>query len=213
MTVTGCYQCHGAGMGNPRRVLGGEFGAALDAEQFTKVIYNHDEYYPQNQMGLFNPARVQPSTVREIYQFLFKDLGIRVPVSATLKMAGEAGGGNSTYRLALSNDGEAGKGLTAEEITVAVALPPGAKVVSTTGDGYAGIKRDPKINGGADAAVWKISALRPGDRLTCTLTLAGPAAPLAGFKGSVVTWEKPALGESAPSRADSVNVAMPQPAR
>jgi mono/diheme cytochrome c family protein len=212
LTVTGCYQCHGAGMNNPRRIVGGDFGEAFDAELFTKVIYNHHEYYPQNQMGLFNPARVQVSTLNEIYQHLFKELGIRVPVSAALE-GGQASGGNTTYTLAVTNDGVKGKGLTAGDLTVALALPAGAKVVTTTGDSYAGVKRDPKINGGADAAVWTLPALAPGERRTYTVTLAGQGTPAAAFKGSIVTWQKPALGERAPSRADSVNVAIPQPAR
>jgi hypothetical protein len=79
-------------MGNPRRVLGGQF-VEVDFALFAKVVYNHDEYYPQNQMGLFSRDRLPESTLREIYQHVFGEWGIRVPVTATMTEAVATRGG------------------------------------------------------------------------------------------------------------------------
>ncbi|MDO8793257.1 MAG: cytochrome c [Vicinamibacterales bacterium] len=207
MTVSGCYQCHGALMTNPRRVLGGEFGASLDFPLFTKVIYDHHEYYPQNQMGLFSKDRLTEPTLREIYQYLLVDLGIRVPVTAALSGSTSAGG-QTTHRLTVGNDGESGKGLVAGDVTVAVVVPPGAKVVSATGPGYAGVQRDSAINGGAEVAVWRVPRIGPKEQQAFSLTLGGEVAS-ASLKGSVVRWATPALGPAAASRADSVVVTLP----
>ncbi|MGE0394022.1 MAG: c-type cytochrome [Vicinamibacterales bacterium] len=204
MTVSGCYQCHGAQMGNPRRVLGGEFGAALDFPLFTKVIYNHNEYYPQNQMGLFSRDRLTEPTVREIYQYLLVDLGIRVPVSGRVTGSSVAGG-NASHVITVSNDGEAGKGLTAEDITVSVPLPTGGKVVSATGPGYEGVKAGAAAG---SAAVWRLPRLGPTEKVALTLTLSGDV-PAAQLKGASVQWAKPALGPGAATKADSVMVAIP----
>ena len=210
MTVSGCYQCHGALLTNPRRVLGGEMGVGFDFSRFTRVIYNHNEYYPQNQMGLFSKDRLTEATLREIYQYLFVDLGIRVPVSGVVSSTSSAGG-NTTHVLTISNDGEVGKGLTAEDLTIAVVLPPGSKVVSAGGPGYEGTRRDPEVNGGADVAVWRVARLGPAEKVSPSVTLSGDV-PAAQLKGSIVRWAKPALGSAAAARADSVAVTIPSSA-
>jgi mono/diheme cytochrome c family protein len=206
MTVSGCYQCHGAPMANPRRVLGGEFGAAFDFPQFTKVVYNHNEYYPQNQMGLFSRDRLTEATLQEIYQYLFVDLGLRVPVTGAITGI-RTPDGNTLYSLTLTNDGEAGKGLAAEELRVAVVIPAGTKVMLATGTGYKGVQHDPAINGGTDVAVWNVPKIAAAEKQTYTLTLSGDI-PATSLKGSAVSWEKPALGMASPLRADSVAVGL-----
>ena len=144
-----------------------------------------------------------------IYQYLFQDLGIRVPVSGAIS-GGVAAGGNTTYTLTLSNDGETGTGLAAEDLTIAVMVPAGAKGIAGTGSGYKGLQKDAKIAGGAEGATWKVSRLQAPEKQIYTVTFAGEA-PEAGLKGSVVTRAKPALGEASPTRNDSVAVAIPQP--
>lgn len=209
MTASGCYQCHAALMMNPRRVMGGDFGTAFDFTQFSKVVYNHNEYYPQNQMGLFSRDRLTEATLREIYQYLFQDLGIRVPVASTVTTS-SAASGNTTHTVTVINEGEAGKGLTAEELTIAVVVPPGTKVISTTGAGYVGVRNDPTINSGAEVAVWKMPKIAPAEKQVYTLTLSGEM-PASALKGSVVTWAKPALGPAAAAPTDFAAVAIPQP--
>lgn len=208
MTIVGCYQCHGPGMGNPRRVLGGQFGE-VDLALFANVIYNHDEHYPQNQMGLFSRDRLPESTLRQIYQHVFGELGIRVPVTAAMTEAEEAGG-RTTFTVTLSNAGDPGVGLTTEAMRIALPVPAGVSVLGGTGAGYQGVQRDPAINGGADAVMWKVPRLVAGDSQTFTVTLA-EGVTAAMLKGSLVTWEKPALGPEAGTRHDSVAVRVQAP--
>ncbi len=208
MASVGCHQCHGAGLGNPRRVLGGEFGKALDFTLFADVIYNHDQHYPGNQMGLFSRDRLGESTLREIYQYLFVDLGLRVPVSASLTGL-VATGGATVVTLSLANDGEAGKGLVAQDLTVTLPLSGGLVATAGTGLGYKGVQKAAQA-GGVDMAIWRVPSLGPGTRQTLTLTLSG-AVTADQLKGSSVTWQKPALGPASPTRADSVAVNIPAP--
>lgn len=208
MASVGCHQCHGAGLANPRRVLGGEFGKALDFALFADVIYNHDQHYPGNQMGLFSRDRLGESTLREIYQYLFVDLGLRVPVTASLASV-VVNGNATTVTLGLANDGDAAKGLVAQDLTVRLVVPAGVAVTAGTGSGYKGVQKMAG-SGGSDVAIWRVPNLPPGGKQTLTLTLAGVVAA-EQLKGSTVTWQKPALGTASPTRADSVAVNIPAP--
>lgn len=81
-----------------------------------------------------------------------------------------------TYTLNVENLGQRGRGLVAEDATITLILPARAQVVSATGEGYEGVRRDEEAK--ADAAVWQVPRLAPKDRWTYTITLsrAGTAA-------------------------------------
>ena len=124
----GCANCHEPELRQPRKVLGGEF-KDVDYEYFAKRIYQHQEFYPTGRMGNYTKARVPEAVLREVYKFVHDDLGLLIPMLANVG-PGTASGANSTYPLTIKNNGTAGKGLTAEDVTVSVKLPDGAKVTS-----------------------------------------------------------------------------------
>jgi hypothetical protein len=103
----------------------------------------------------------------------------------------------------VENAGVAGKGLAAEEITIALTLPPGSTVVNTTGEGYRGARRDPQE--GANVATWTAERLAPKDRQTYTITITPPGDAAQRLRG-VVRWSRPALGDGG---LDSANIAPP----
>ena len=191
----GCASCHGPEILFPRQVLGGSEAAALDFEHFEKLVYEHSSLYPEGRMGNYSRYRLPEPILREIFRFVKDDLGLLVPMTAVMSQ-GVADGPNAKYSLAIRNTGMKGKGLTAEEITVAVMLPPEARVVSATGAGYQGVQ--PNVHGDHDtvgsAAVWKVNRLAPADALALTITLAGaPGRSSDLFKDSVIQWMKPVM--------------------
>lgn len=191
----GCASCHGPEILFPRQVLGGAEGAALDFEHFEEMVYEHSSLYPAGRMGNYSRHRLPEPILREIFRFIKDDLGLLVPMTAVMSQ-GVADGPNTTYTLAVRNTGAKGKGLTAEEITVAVMLPPSANVVGMTGPRYQGVQ--PNVRGDHDAvgsaAVWKGNRLAAGEDLRFQITLAGPpAAANELFKDSVVEWLKPVI--------------------
>ena len=187
----GCAHCHEPELRQPRRVLGGE-ATDVDFEFFAKRIYQHQEFYPTGRMGNYTKARVPEVILRELFRWVEDDLGLLVPIQAVLDLAGTPNGANTTYTLTVRNAGAPGKGLTAEDVTVSLKLPAGAKVVTTTGAGLQGVT--------ADAAVWKLAKIAPKDELKYTVTLAGaPSAPGPLFKGSRVDWMKPAMRIGGPT--------------
>jgi hypothetical protein len=115
------------------------------------------------------------------------DLGVHLAVLRGRITAGESNSGGVTYTVEAVNTAVKGKGITNEDVTVAVALPPGAKVVSTTGGGYEGIRHDEEVK--SDVAVWRVPRMAAGDRQSFTITLAAPAAELRGR----IRWAKPAV--------------------
>ena len=182
--TVGCAQCHQAEMAVPRRYIGGEGG---DYTMLASLVYEHTQTFPTGRMGNYSRQRLPESTLQEIWKFISSDLGLRAPIDATID-AGVAAGANKTYTLTVANSGKAGKGLAAEGLTIAVVLPAGVTVVSTTGAGYKGTT--PGTSGGL-LATWQAPKLAAGEKQTGTITLAGAGDGL--FKGSQVTWAKPAL--------------------
>jgi mono/diheme cytochrome c family protein len=200
VNIVGCGQCHGATMSTPRRGIGYVNG---DFEWFKKQVYNHATAMPEQwklldgegpptargrvRMGNFFPKRLPEETLREIWTWM-NDLGPLVPVTARLT-AGPASAAGAPYTLNLENGAVAQKGLTADDVTISLTVPPGTKVVSATGTGYQGVRRTDTVN--ADVAVWRVPRLAPRDRQTFTITLAGSASGDAVPRGTVV-WAKPA---------------------
>ena len=156
-------------------------------------------------------------TLREIYKWMVDDLGMWASIGGALAI-GEQQGGNTTYTLTVTNRGNKEKGgLVAEGLTIFVRIPPGTKVVSGTGAGYAGVMplaklglepglplaphahdntghvERPPADLSGDVAVWKVKNIRAGEKLDYTLTLSGRPTPdvLRGFDGSTVYWDTP----------------------
>jgi hypothetical protein len=207
----------------PRRWLG---GVAKDADYayFAKQVYQHPEKYPKGRMGNFSKERLPESILREIFRFV-QDAGFLAQVTASLA-AGTPQGPNTVYTLTVVNDGVAGKGLTAEDVTIFVRVPSGCTVVTATGGGYQGVRPlaglrltpalplaphphvptdlperpTPDLRG--DVAVWKVPHIAAGEKQIYTLTLSGPgpaAEVLQGFAGSTVHWERPSVRMSPPN--------------
>lgn len=212
--IIGCGQCHGNTMSTPRH------GAAEvngDFEWFKRQVYNHAIAQPEQwklldgegpartrgrvRMGNFSPKRLPESTLKEIWDWM-NDLGMLVPVTARLT-GGPAEAAGTTYTLDVENEAVPQKGLTAEDVTISLIVPAGTKVVSATGTGYQGVKKDEKTS--ADVAIWRVPKLAPRDHQKLTITLSGTPQGDAVPRGTV-GWVKPA------AKADAlVNFALPRP--
>ena len=200
--TVGCGQCHGDTIAIPR-VDAGAVGA--DFEWFKKLVYDHTTALPEHRkllgtpvgtvrMGNYSRARLPEPVLEEIWKYMRDDLKFRAPVTSTLKI-----GSSGTYDLEVGNEGLEGKGLTAEDVTVTVVLKPGTKVKSATGDGYKGVKTDPK----GDVAVWQLARVAPKKEQKLSITLES-----GGIASGTVKWTKPALGNGS---ADQVAITMPRP--
>lgn len=209
--VIGCGQCHGPVFADSR----GDAGTAgADYAWFANLVYTHTTASPEERrlsgtnpdnpirMGNYSRVQVSETVLQQIWQYLSVDLGLRVPIEARLS-AGVPAGANATYTLTVENAGVLGKGLTAEELSIALTLPSGSTVVSTSGAGYQGAGRDPQS--GADVAVWNVARMAPKDRQTFAITLSPPAAGAQRLRGAV-RWSKPAFGDGS---TDSANIAPP----
>jgi len=191
----GCGQCHRNEAADPRRDMGA-FGKEMNYELFQKIVYEGERRAyavrepPPRRMGIFSRDKLPEPALREIYRWLTEETGLRVPITAEIP-PGVPADGNTTYTLHVENEGNAAKGLTAEDVMIVLTLPAGAKVVSTTGTGYQGVRPDPDLK--ADVAVWKVSKIAPAEKQTYTLTLAGTDAPSGIFTNSRVQWSKPEI--------------------
>jgi len=206
IAVIGCGQCHLATFETPRH------GAAEvngDFEWFKRMVYDHvaaqweqwKQFDPsitpttprpagppgrnRVRMGSYSPQRLSEPILKEIWQWAFEDLGKLVPLAARVTASGQGPTGAS-YSVQVTNAGIKNKGLAAEDVTVEVELPDNAKVVTATGTGYQGVRRNSEAK---TVAVWRLPRLAATEQQTLTLTLAQPAATLRG----VVHWAKPAV--------------------
>jgi mono/diheme cytochrome c family protein len=208
----GCGQCHGPEFADSRQDAG---AAGADFAWFANLVYNHTTASPEERrlsggnpdlpirMGNFSRIRVPEVVLQQLWRYISVDLGLRVPIESRI-MPGVPAGAGMTYTVTVENVGNAGQGLTAEDLTIALTLPPGSKVVNASGAGYQGVRPDPK--GGADMAVWTVARMAPRDKQTYTITLPAPAAGAQPLRG-VVRWSKPALGNG---RADMVDINPPR---
>jgi mono/diheme cytochrome c family protein len=196
IATAGCGQCHGPVLGGPRQAAG---GAAADFEWLRKMVYTHttaDPRFAKGRMGNFSTARLPVSALEEIWRYMSKELGLRANVRAELTSDTPA-----TYKLAIENRGIPGKGFTAEDVTISLALPPGCTVTGTTGPGYQGVKPDSKTGG--DTVVWTMPRIEPAAKLTYTVTLAGSGAS-TGIKSGAIRWGKPVLANG---ETDGIQIA------
>ncbi len=201
--TAGCAQCHAPAFNTGRAVIG---ALGTDFEWFKSIVYEHPTAYPPTRarlgeepqerlaMGSFSRSRVPESMLREVWSYI-SDLGFRARMQGKLT-AGVPSATGVTYTLDVKNTGEVGKGLAAEDMTVMLAVPAGATVVTATGAGYQGVRHDDQLK--ADVAVWTIPRMGPQDRQSYTLTLSQ-----AGAVRGTMRWMKPAV-KTAPFDAEPI---------
>jgi len=198
----GCMQCHGPEGTTIRQDYGGE-AAENDFPHFAKDIYTHTNRYKSPRMGDFSKLRLPETALHEIYHFLFEEEGYLAPLAATMK-AGSLSGNATVYTLELENRGMQGKGISAENLTIALPLALGTKVVNGSGPGYQGVKNDEQLK--SQSAVWQLPRLDPKEKKSFTITLEGGGGkPADIFKGSVVRYAKPEI------RKNLANLALRDP--
>ena len=207
-TTAGCTQCHAPAFNNGRGVMG---AINADFDWFKAIVYEHPAAYPPTQarlgekpyerlaMGSFSPSRLPESMLQDVWTYI-TDLGFRARMRGQLS-AGVPSANGVVYTLNVENIGVAGAGLAAEDVTVTLAVPAGAKVVTATGAGYQGVRRDEQAK--ADVAVWTVSRMAPKDRQTYTLTLSQTGTAKDNVRGTL-RWTKPTV-KTGPS--DSENIA------
>jgi mono/diheme cytochrome c family protein len=191
----GCAQCHRAEAADPRRDMGA-FAKEMTYELFAKMVYDGERRVysaqtpPPLRMGVFSRDRLPEPALRAVYDWLTKDTGLRVPMTAEVS-AGVQERDNTTYSIHVENEGNADKGLAAEDVRVSLVLPSGAKVIATTGAGYQGVREDAARK--ANVAEWRVPRVPGGQNVSLSITLAGTAQPQGLFENSTVQWEKPAI--------------------
>ena len=221
-TAGGCGQCHG-----PENWLGrmwlGEHAKEVDFDYFAKQIYNHTDKHPRGGMGNYSRARLPEPVLREIYQWMVLDIGMRASIRATMQMA-ERQGDQTTFAVTVTNRGVKDVGLDAEGVTLFIKVPPGTTVVSGTGTGYTGVQpfatlglkprfaqapyshddsgnmERPEQDLSGDVVVWKIPKLTAGETQSLSVVLSGPAPTAEMFQqfaGSTIHWETPGRNENA----------------
>jgi mono/diheme cytochrome c family protein len=222
MQTVGCGQCHEPENGYGRMWLG-EHAKEVDFDYFAKQIYEHTDKYPRGGMGNYSRARLPEPVLREIYQWMVLDIGMRASVGTAMRL-GERQGDQTTFNVMVSNRGVQDVGLDVEGITLFIKVPSGTTVVSGTGTGYSGVQPlatlglkprlplapHPHDNSGhverpeqdltADVVVWKIPSLTAGEELELSFVLAGPAPTaemLRQFAGSTIHWETPGRNDNA----------------
>lgn len=205
----GCAQCHGPTFDMPRATFGGRAATYDDLRQ---LVYTHTDFMPKFEeqrpgqrlrMGNFDPLRLSESQLQEIYAWAHDELGFRPQLAAQFTATG-----GTSYALNVTNNGEPGKGLTAQGVTIAVLVPAGATVTATTGAGYKGVHMDEKLKG--TVAEWQVSKLAPKDAQAFTISFSQAPANPADLKGAI-RWSKP--GPKSGPNNDALNFALrPAPA-
>jgi mono/diheme cytochrome c family protein len=211
LITTGCGQCHGPIMANPRRTGGGR---GADFEWFKQEVWEHTSAPGHAnarhlRMGNYSQQQVSEATLQKLWRFFAVEQGLRVPINADVSN-GVPGPNGVTYTINVSNGGQPGNGLTAEYVTVSLPFLRGrdpeevtTEVLATTGGGFTGVHREPISN--SQAAEFEIAKLAPGEKKTFTLTLSGKGAN-AGIPRGVVKWESPHLNSGG---ADLIGIAAP----
>jgi cytochrome c553 len=206
-TTAGCTQCHAPAFNNGRGVMG---AIGADFEWFKSIVYTHTTAYPPTRaslgeppyerlaMGSFSPARLPESMLQDVWTYIV-DLGFRARMQGQLS-AGVPSAGGVVYTLEVKNTGLAGKGLTAEDITVTLVVPTGATVVTATGTAYQGVRRDEQAK--ANVAVWSVPRMAPADHQTYTLTLSQAGTAKDNVRGTI-RWTKPTV-RTGPSDSEGI---------
>jgi mono/diheme cytochrome c family protein len=204
----GCSQCHGATFDQPRAMFGGING---DFQLMKDLVYLHTVTMPKVEpdrpntrlrMGNFDSLRLSETQLKAVFDWAHDQIGFRPALAAQLTGAG------GTYALNLTNNGEPGKGLTAQGLVINVVVPAGATVTAATGPGYKGVHMDEKAK--ANVAEWQVPKLAPKEAQAFTVSLSQAPANPADLKGSV-RWARPA--PKVGPNTDAVNFVLRPPAR
>ncbi len=193
----GCAQCHGDGLAGPRADAG-----SLDAdfEWWKDLVYDHSatmngvrvdlgENPGPVRMGNYSRARLPESVLEEIYVYLKDTLGYRVNISSRVTPGSAPG----SYNLVVANGGQAGLGLTAENIAVTLDLEPGTTVTRGATDGFQGVEN------GTEAA-WRVPRLGPAEEHTFAFTISNGG----GIAGGEIVWHRQGRSDR-----DRAGVAVP----
>jgi len=188
--AAGCAQCHGATFDMPRASFGGRNG---DYALMRDLVYTHTTAMPKFEeqrpgqrlrMGNFNPLRLSESQMKEIFTWAHDEIGFRPELQAQFTASAGA-----SYALNLANNGEPGKGLTAQGLTIDLLVPTGVTVTGATGEGYKGVHPDPQGKGTVEE--WQLSRLAPKQTQAFTISLSQAPSNPADLKGTI-HWAKPA---------------------
>lgn len=191
----GCAQCHGPTLNILRMNLG---AVDADFEWVKRMVYDHVTLIAAHwktigeppplraRMGDYSPARLPESALQEIWMFA-RDLGYRPFIAGHLSAAA-TGANGVTYALTVESLGVPNKGLAAEDLTIALVVPAGANVVSTTGTGYQGVRADAGLK--ANVAVWQLPKIAPREHQTYSITLSRAGTAADNVRG-VIRWTKP----------------------
>jgi len=178
--TVGCGQCHGATADRQRQ--GETRQGVTSLAQFAELVYNHTGTFPTGRMGNYSRSRLPEQTLEAMWQWESHDLGLRVPVVPTITTA--ASGGSVTYDLTLENQAKA---YAAGNLYIALSVPIGATVMSTSSYGFQRVER--YAAGGYDIAVWLTPQLAASEKRTYSMTVSGTGA--AGGSGAFVRWLSP----------------------
>lgn len=217
VAVIACAQCHFATLAGPRRAAARVSG---DFEWLKRMVYEHYEAQREQwatvegvpipppgvvisghnpiRMGSYTRASLPESTLKEIWNWM-NDIGPYVVPLGGAITAGAPGPNGVTYTVRVTNSGVKGKGVTAEDVTVALALPAGTTVVSTTG-AYEGVRHDDTAK--SDVAVWRVPRMPATDQQTLTITLFPAPTTLRG----TIRYAKPVVTSDG-----EINFAMAPP--
>jgi hypothetical protein len=202
ISTYGCGQCHGPQAAMMRTIAGGEAG---DYAWFTRRVYEHTTTMPPHEpnprMGNYSRSQVSETDLKQLWQYISVDLGLRAPVRTQLRSAPASAAG-FTYTLTVQNSGEPGKGPTAEDLLVSLQLPEGAEVSNPSGAGYQGVRRDDSSK--MNVAVWRLDRLAPTEKQMYAITLSQDKTGRA-ITGGSVSWVRPTL----PSGVKDATVVQP----
>jgi mono/diheme cytochrome c family protein len=208
----GCGQCHGATFNGPR---GNTLGAYnMDFEGFADMVYNHTEAMPKYRaviankatnldMGNYSRSRLPVEQLRLVYNWARDEIGLRAPLAGQIAK-GEPAATGVTYPVTITNNGLPARGVTAQDVTIALTIPADTTVVAATGTGYEGVHADAKTN--AMVATWKLPHSGPKEQEKLSITLSKPSTAAAPLKGDI-RWAKPSPKDG-PS-TDFVAIAPP----
>lgn len=178
----GCAQCHGATADGVRRGLGNE--GVTDPDHLWEMVFEHTKEFPTGRMGNFNELRFQGK--KQIWDWLSKDLGLRVTVAVTVT-AGALPGDRTAYTVDLENRGA----LDAGQVYIAALIPPGSTLVGTPNTPAGALFRG--VEGTPAGAAWVATKIPAKGKLgPFTFEVQGPGAGTGSH--AWVRWLSPTPG-------------------
>ena len=216
MQTAGCGQCHEPENGYGRMWLG-EYAKNVDFDYFAKQIYDHTDKWPSGGMPNFSRERLPEAALREVYQWMVLDIGLRASMGARMSY-GEQEDDQITVNVQVRNRGIKDLGLDVSGITLFIKVPDGRTVTGGTGTGYMGVQplatlgleprlrmaphshddtghvERPEQDLSGDVVVWKIPKMIAASTEELSFVLSGPTptSEMANeFAGSTLHWENP----------------------